>query len=382
MELERQANVEKLGSWTFEIGLWVGQSATPNVMGRKGGKNEHSARARTISFLNDTGRKGKDSPVPLENCPWCGTDADVWAEVERRRRGDADESKGIKQAEIETLLSQKQTMGEDKPEGDFYARTHPLGWLPAQAIGKVDRLVLTHRLREVTAQIGFSRFDSPTPDVDGELDLDVELAPLGRDLSWFPASQNRGEGIFLSFDARAIDAWLQRPGVKARAEQLMAGHREAKKRSGQEKLEFAGLPYIMLQSLSHLLLQSLSLDCGYSASAIRERIYAGDSGYGILLYTGTPGSEGTLGGLVDVGREIGVHLERALERGRLCSNDPVCSEHDPADRHAERFMHGAACHGCLLIAETSCERRNELLDRALVVPTVAMSDAAFFTDIE
>lgn len=138
----------------------------------------------------------------------------------------------------------------------------------------------------------------------------------------------------------------------------------------------------MLQSLSHLLITTLSLDCGYSASSLRERVYAppGKSGYGILLYTGTSGSEGSLGGLVEMGKHIGRHLEHALELGRLCSNDPVCSQHNPADPHEERFLHGAACHGCLLIAETSCERHNELLDRALVVPTVATADAAFFCE--
>ena len=72
------------------------------------------------------------------------------------------------------------------------------------------------------------------------------------------------------------------------------------------------------------------------------------------------------------------HLLRALELGRLCSNDPPCAQHDPPNPHEERFLHGAACHGCLLIAETSCERRNEFLDRALVVPTVTVPGAAFF----
>ena len=58
------------------------------------------------------------------------------------------------------------------------------------------------------------------------------------------------------------------------------------------------------------------------------------------------------------------------------------AQHDPVNPHEERFLHGAACHGCLLIAETSCERRNEMLDRALVVPTVTVPDAAFFADAE
>ena len=137
----------------------------------------------------------------------------------------------------------------------------------------------------------------------------------------------------------------------------------------------------MLHSLSHLLITTVSLECGYSASAIKERVYASDKyGYGILLYTGSSGSEGTLGGLVQVGKRIESILANALEFGRLCSNDPVCAQHKPAEANEERFLHGAACHGCLLIAETSCEKGNEFLDRALVVNTVENQGAAFFPD--
>jgi hypothetical protein len=103
-----------------------------------------------------------------------------------------------------------------------------------------------------------------------------------------------------------------------------------------------------------------------------------DAGSGILLYTGSPDAEGTLGGLAAVGRRMKEHLQMALELGRLCSNDPVCAHHQPDNRQEERFLHGAACHGCLLIAEPSCERRNEFLDRALVVPTVEGVGAEFF----
>lgn len=70
LELERRKNVEKLGTWPFEIGLWVGLKATANRMGKKGDKDDHTARARTIRFKNDS--KGKPSPIPLENCAWCG----------------------------------------------------------------------------------------------------------------------------------------------------------------------------------------------------------------------------------------------------------------------------------------------------------------------
>ena len=107
---------------------------------------------------------------------------------------------------------------------------------------------------------------------------------------------------------------------------------------------------------------------------------AGDSGYGILLYTGSPDSEGTLGGLVEIGRKIDQHLRSAIELGRLCSNDPVCAQHSAKQPLEERFLLGAACHGCLLISETSCERFNQYLDRSLVVATVGAAGAEFFND--
>jgi hypothetical protein len=131
-----------------------------------------------------------------------------------------------------------------------------------------------------------------------------------------------------------------------------------------------------------LLITAVSLECGYSASSIRERIYASSAGYGILLSTGTPDSEGTLGGLVAIGRRIARHLDAALDLARLCSNDPVCAQHRPDNPQEERFLHGAACHGCLLIAETSCERRNDFLDRGLVVQTVEPVGAEFFAEPE
>src|SRR5690606_10720516 len=143
---------------------------------------------------------------------------------------------------------------------------------------------------------------------------------------------------------------------------------------------FPGGPYVLLHTLSHLLIQSLAMRCGYPASSIRERIYADaqTERYGILLYTGSPDAEGTLGGLVQEARHIEDHLLLALRMGGLCSNDPICAQHEPGESMEKRWLHGAACHGCTLVAETSCEMRNDYLDRALVVPVVGDSGAAFF----
>ena len=113
------------------------------------------------------------------------------------------------------------------------------------------------------------------------------------------------------------------------------------------------------------------------ASSRSERNLQG-ARYALLLYTASPDAEGTLGGLVQEARRIEDHLRHALRTAALCSNDPVCAEHVPGHSMEERWLHGAACHGCTLIAETSCEMRNEYLDRALVVPTLYAAGAAFF----
>jgi hypothetical protein len=319
------------------------------------------------------------------------SDESIFAEIQRRRSGIPTAEKLIKEVEIETLLSQAAEIGNDTPESDFYAYNRPLTELLPTLKDRIDspqetlceRIVLVHRLREVVAQVGFTRFEPSYADIDGELNLNVQSAALAAEPRWFPAIENKGEGVFISFNPAAIDIWKETEAVKQRGRELLNGHQTWLTRTGRkaEDFPFPGLPYVMLHSLSHLLITTVSLECGYSASAIKERVYASDKyGYGILLYTGSSGSEGTLGGLVQVGKRIESILANALEFGRLCSNDPVCAQHKPAEANEERFLHGGACHGCLLIAETSCEKGNEFLDRALVINTVENQGAAFFPD--
>jgi hypothetical protein len=99
---------------------------------------------------------------------------------------------------------------------------------------------------------------------------------------------------------------------------------------------------------------------------------------GILIYTATAGAQGTLGGLVGIAPRFSRIFASALERARVCSNDPVCADHEPDDHGGDRATHGAACHGCLLISETSCEMRNLFLDRNLLVQTMSPQRSAFF----
>jgi hypothetical protein len=297
----------------------------------------------------------------------------------QRIRGTAVDDRPVKEVEFEALASVVEESGADVPDGDFFARALPRPAWDAPWMQAIERVVLVHRLREVVAQVGFTRFEAAGPDVQGELDITVERAPLTLDVSWLPAVENRGEGVFIQFKAEAIDAWLQSAAVKRRDGQLQLGFDQWLHEHEGSKRKYYGLPYYMLHSLSHLLLTAISLECGYPPSSLRERVYAWEpSGqYGILLYTGSPDAEGTLGGLVEAGKRIRSHVSRALEAGRLCSNDPVCAFHAPAP-HDHQPLLGSACHGCLLISETSCEQHNDFLDRALVVPTVEMVGAEFF----
>ncbi|QDS93872.1 hypothetical protein FF011L_26480 [Roseimaritima multifibrata] len=308
---------------------------------------------------------------------------EVFAEVKMRRGQSAGPPKTIKQAEMETLIASKDELGDDKPDGNFFARTLPKKVWEKPWMESVERIVLVHRLREVMAQVGFTRFEAVSPDIDGELEMGVRRASLAREITWLPAVENRGEGIFIQFKKEVVENWATRPEVQARGMRLLGGYEEWKaERTGATKkfVEEGGLlPYVLFHSFAHMLITSVSLECGYPASSIRERIYTiPDVGYGVLLYTGSSDAEGTLGGLIQVGRRIHEHVRGALEMGELCSNDPVCAQHEPANQHERRFLHGAACHGCLLISETSCEQHNEFLDRALVVPTVDNLGIEFF----
>ncbi|HPA50386.1 MAG TPA: DUF1998 domain-containing protein [Thermoanaerobaculia bacterium] len=332
-----------------------------------------------LSLVEEAGELEKEKKRPAVKAALEGlTDEEVWTEIERRRTGAPAQTEKIKEVELATLLSVKEKLGDDVHSGhDFLARRLPLEATTGPMMA-IERVVLVDRLREVTAQVGFTRFEAQTADIDGELSLDVRTAPLAAEVKWVPAVENRGEGIFLALDPARIGAWLERPGVVERGSRLSRGFERWKAAHRKPAMPFPGLPYVLLHSLSHLLLTAVSLDCGYATSSIRERIYVGDEAFGILLYTSSPDAEGTLGGLVEVGRNLGRHLGRALDLARLCASDPVCAMHRPDSGHEERFLTGAACHGCLLVPEPSCENRNDFLDRALVVPTVLGGDAAFF----
>ena len=314
--------------------------------------------------------------------------AELWAALQAHRGQAVASVAEPKDEELAVLTGAMEGVSDPSEDSLFHADI----WQPNQPAAwyskAIRRVLLIHRLREVQALVGFTRFTARTSSLGG---LPIQSATANRraslasSLSWVPASENKGEGLFLEFDPVTLEEWSASAPVRERCGQFTdAFENDWLKTRGltSNDFPFPGPAYLMLHSLSHLLITEMALDCGYGASSIRERIYArpldaskpGTNHYGILLFTSSSGSEGTLGGLVEAGKRMDRYLERAFERALLCSNDPFCAEHDPNHAFDVRPTHGAACHGCELIAETSCERQNEFLDRALVSRTVAVHE--------
>lgn len=252
---------------------------------------------------------------------------------------------------------------------------------PKDYVAPIKSVLLLERLREVNALLGFTRVEAP--EEGGVGDERAARADLGKGApDWIPASEVHGEGIFIRFNEDEIAKWEKKEEVIARDAMLQAGHRGWRVARGLDPDEnYPGVRYAMLHTLSHLLIRELALECGYNAASIRERIYAdtadSDKQAGILIYTAAADSDGTLGGLVDLGNpeNLGRLLSQALQRAQICSSDPLCSEHSP---EKDRSLHAAACHACSFVSETSCELGNRFIDRALVVPTLDSTNAAFF----
>jgi hypothetical protein len=231
--------------------------------------------------------------------------------------------------------------------------------------GRIFRIVPILRLRTVTVQIGCRReVDTRNP---AEI-VDVGfIDPVSHDRKWYPGVEFFGEGIFIMFDAdggwhfglegRAFHDWEEAFGNPS--------HYPTYIFRGQRREELHPV-FVWWHVLAHLLIRSVSIEAGYPTASIRERIYLETQGSrsrgGILLYTTQPGSEGGLGGMLALVPYFDEILDTAFDMLETCSGDLLCIEtHFTAGQY-----NGAACYGCLLISETSCEHRNMWLDRNIL----------------
>lgn len=241
-------------------------------------------------------------------------------------------------------------------------------------------IVRVVRLREVMAISGFTRINPPG---DGN---DQNIAPIYvRRPNWLPAIEVRGEGIFMEIEPDMLRRWEQQSAVRERAAGIQERWQSEWNRrySGGEPEPVVTPRYLLVHTWAHALMRQLTLECGYSSASLRERLYVGGGDIemaGVLIYTATSDSDGTLGGLQRQGEpdRMSHTVQAAIQAMEWCSSDPLCIEGMIAA--PDHYSH-AACHACCLAPETSCEQYNRFLDRATLVGLPDMPEVGFFSSM-
>jgi hypothetical protein len=237
---------------------------------------------------------------------------------------------------------------------------------------------LLHKLRETRAYVGFSRW---LPDDGKTLDAKKDFIKLGRSITWLPAMVVRGEGVFFEFSEKRLKEWVTKKEVIARAKFLSDNYNRPREAKGQKRREIKP-EFVLIHTFAHLVINQFSYECGYGSSALRERIYCNlefpnDTMNGVLIYTASGDSEGSLGGLVRKGKQGNLEtiVYNAIENARWCSSDPIC-----IDSHGQgpNSCNLAACHNCSLLPETCCEESNMLLDRAMLIGELDNPSIGYF----
>lgn len=266
-------------------------------------------------------------------------------------------------------------------QGEFQTRPEPV---PPELRTFLGSVVLARRLREVRAHVGFTRVKPPSTAFRAPVRRLGRL--YGQALPWLPAIELRGEGIFLRFDTARLQEWEKSKPVLDRAKELKARRPsvvDLPPEAAEEEARRTSPRFLLLHSFAHALMRQLSLSCGYSSAALRERLYVGAGSRdmaGVLIHTGSADSEGTLGGLVRQGREERLEntIREMLLTASWCSSDPLCITGAATLSSPDNL---AACHACLLAPETSCQHFDLLLDRAMLVGTPDCPELGFFRDL-
>ena len=256
------------------------------------------------------------------------------------------------------------------PSDELYVKNYPISRY--EGVDFLKSISLVHKLRETRAFLGFKRI---SPDSEYSPKISIEKMP------WIPAVKNSGEGIMFEFDYDKLDIWTKNDDVQDRAKIIENNLRSSQKIT-TEKLNPV---YILLHTFAHCLINALANDSGYSSASIREKIYC--SKYisdempkmaGILIYTASGDAEGSLGGLVRQGEPGRIEniIKHEINEARWCAADPVCIQ---SVGQGQDGCNLAACHNCALLPETSCENKNMLLDRGLMIGTLDKSSIGYFS---
>jgi hypothetical protein len=239
-----------------------------------------------------------------------------------------------------------------------------------------DSVVLIEKLKETRVFKGFSRIN-PMNKIDKK---ELSTKPV----KWLPAVEVYGEGVFLKFNDKVVDDWINQ--YEAKHKPIIDRYKSAMlRRRPKDDPKNINPFFVAMHTFAHLLIKKLCFDCGYGSSSLREKLYFSDDPKsrmnGILIYTSSGDSEGSLGGLVRQGKaaNLGPLIKNALAEAEWCSADPVCSDIGKSSGQGPDNVNGAACHNCCILPETSCEEFNMLLDRTTVIGSLDESELGFFS---
>ena len=267
---------------------------------------------------------------------------------------------------------------EGYPKTNLLIRSSNMGSYGELIQSSFERVSLLHKLRETRAFVGFSRI-YPGDDLTQEERWKLVALEKKR---WLPAVIVRGEGIFLKFREDRLGEWIKKFGTIHEGRFSLINHHMGELRERRhQQAKLISPKHVLIHTFAHLLINELVYECGYGSASLRERIYSSDGENpmsGVLIYTAAGDSEGSMGGLVQMGQpgNLETVIAKALEKARWCSSDPVCIE---SKGQGPDNCNLAACHSCALLPETSCEEQNRLLDRGVVIGTIENPTSGFFS---
>ncbi|MEJ6486266.1 DUF1998 domain-containing protein [Nostoc punctiforme UO1] len=273
----------------------------------------------------------------------------------------------------------------ERREDNLKIRTIKLSNYQPDMADYFSRIMLVDKLKETRVLTGFTRILPETEQPLQELQSLLWRKPPQID-SWLPAYVVYGEGIFIEFNETRLRQWLQKHGdeIHHRIQPLVKRYQKIQEQRHLRKRSITPR-FILLHTFAHLLMNRLIFECGYSSAALRERLYVSDNPdapmAGVLIYTAAGDSEGTMGGLVRMGKPGNFEpvVRSLLEAASWCSADPVCMEVGKSGGQGPDSCNLAACHSCALVPETACEEFNRFLDRGVVVGDIENRDNGFFT---
>jgi len=318
--------------------------------------------------------------VPIQKAFEGINPTEIWAALQKIRadqaNADTSDIENPKVEEYAILASGKKLIGQNSLGARLHAETLEETEWRDQAVfdtSFIQSLVKVHRLCEVSCLYGFTRIEpapSPFDEIQEDITLEVKGQSLADKITWLPAMEQFGEGLFLKFNIDEVKKRIKSLGDRGPLADLRQRYDDWHQKDPNKRRPYPGNEYVLIHSLSHLLIEQISLEAGYPSTSLSERIYAlkpeGDtqiSKLGLLIYAAGGGSQGTLGGLLEQAANLPAILKRGAKRHAVCGNDPICSTESALLTSDIDMINGAACHGCLFTAETSCERRNTLLDR-------------------